>query len=268
LDTTRNNRMSKTLADRREYVLITIVGLEGVPLISKGDDVGSVIVRAAEKNQVTIENGDIVVVAHKVVSKAEGRIVNLLDVEPSAFAETVAKEMNRDPRHVEVILREASRIVKMKDNHLIVETKHGYVCANAGVDRSNVLGEHHVSLLPDNPDGSAERIRRRIEELAEVSVAVVVSDTFGRAWRLGHVDFAIGVSGMKPVKDYRGESDMFGHTLHVTVMAIADELAAAAELVMNKSDGVPVVIIKGYKYPCGEGSAKELVRPIEEDLFR
>lgn len=248
--------------------MITIIGLEGIPVIKKGDDLGGLIIRAAKKNRVPIERRDVVVVAQKVVSKAEGRIVNLLDVKSSAFAETIAQETKRDPRHVEVILQEASRIVRMKDSHLIVETKHGYVCANAGVDRSNVLGEHHVCLLPKNPDGSAEKIRRRIEELTRVSVAVVVSDTFGRAWRLGHVDFAIGVAGMKPVKDYRGKGDMFGHRLRVTVMAIADELAAAAELVMNKSDGVPVAIVKGYQYPHGKGSARELVRPIPEDLFR
>jgi coenzyme F420-0:L-glutamate ligase/coenzyme F420-1:gamma-L-glutamate ligase len=195
-------------------------------------------------------------------------MVDLLKIQPSAFAKTVARQINRNPEHVEVILRESSGIVRMKDNHLITETKHGYVCANAGVDKSNVTGKHRVSLLPEDPDGSAERIRRRIEGLSKVKVAVVISDTFGRAWRIGHVNFAIGVAGMKPVRDYRGQRDMFGYKLRVTAMAVVDELAAAAELVMNKSDGIPVVIIKGYSYPRGKGSAKELVRPIQEDLFR
>ena len=195
-------------------------------------------------------------------------MVDLLKIQPSAFAKNIARQMNRNPEHVEVILRESSGIVRMKDNHLITETKHGYVCANAGVDKSNVTGKHRVSLLPEDPDGSAERIRRRIEGLSKVKVAVVISDTFGRAWRIGHVNFAIGVAGMKPVRDYRGQRDMFGYKLRVTAMAVVDELAAAAELVMNKSDGIPVVIIKGYSYPRGKGSAKELVRPIQEDLFR
>jgi coenzyme F420-0:L-glutamate ligase/coenzyme F420-1:gamma-L-glutamate ligase len=176
--------------------------------------------------------------------------------------------MNRDSKHIEVILRETSRIVRMKNNHLIVETKHGYVCANAGVDRSNMMNSDEVCLLPENPDKSAERIRRRVEELTGTRIAVIISDTFGRAWRMGHVNFAIGVAGMRPMRDYRGEQDMFSYTLHVTMMAVADELASAAELVMNKSDGVPVAIIKGYRYPEGEGSAAELIRPIEQDLFR
>lgn len=195
-------------------------------------------------------------------------MVDLFKIQPSTFAETVARQMRRDPRHVEVILQESSGIVRMKDNHLITETKHGYVCANSGVDKSNVTGKHRVCLLPKDPDESARKIKRRIEELSKVKVAVVISDTFGRAWRIGHVNFAIGVAGMKPVRDYRGQKDMFGYKLRVTAMAVADELAAAAELVMNKSDGIPVAVIKGYRYPNGKGSARELVRPVQEDLFR
>jgi len=239
-----------------------------MPLIRKGDDLGDQIVQAGKESGVTIESGDVVVVTQKVVSKAEGRIVNLSAVKPSTLANSVALQMNRDPRHVEAILQETSRIIRMKDNHLIVETKHGFVCANAGIDRSNVEGEDRVSLLPEDPDRSAEKIRRRLKELTGADVAVIISDTFGRAWRMGHVNFAIGVAGMKPIRDYRGEPDMFSHTLHVTVMAVADELASAAELVMNKRDRVPVAIIKGYRCPMGEGNARELVRPIEEDLFR
>jgi len=251
-----------------ESELIAIKGLRGMPLIRRGDDIGGRIVQAGKESGVTIESGDVVVVTQKIVSKAEGRIVNLSAMKPSTFANSIAQQMNRDPRHVEAILRETSRIIRMRDNHLIVETKHGFVCANAGIDRSNVEGEDQVSLLPEDPDRSAEMIRRRLKELTGADVAVIISDTFGRAWRMGHVNFAIGVAGMKPMRDYRGEPDMFNHTLRVTFMAIADELASAAELVMNKRDRVPVAIIKGYHYPMGAGSAREMVRPIEKDLFR
>ena len=166
-------------------------------------------------------------------------------------------------------MRESNKIVKMKFRHIIVETKHGFVCANAGIDRSNVAGRKDVvSLLPEDPDESARKIRNRIKELKGVDVAVIISDTFGRAWRAGHVNFAIGIAGMKPIRDYRGEQDMFGYTLRVTQMAIADELAAAAELAMGKSNGIPVVIIRGYEYPRGEGSHEELIYPEEKDLFR
>jgi coenzyme F420-0:L-glutamate ligase/coenzyme F420-1:gamma-L-glutamate ligase len=226
------------------------------------------VVKAAEENRILIENGDTLVITQKVVSKAEGRIVNLQRIEPSAFARTIADLTKRDPRHVEVILRETGRIIRMKNNHLIVETMHGYEFANAGVDRSNLQNTDEVCLLPEHPDRSAERIRRKIEELTGARIAVIITDTFGRAWRMGQINFAIGISGMKPMRDYRGETDMFSHTLRVTMIAVADELASAAELVMNKSDGIPAAIIKGYKYLPGEGTAAELVRPIEQDLFR
>jgi len=184
------------------------------------------------------------------------------------FANAIAYQINRDPRVVDAILKEASRIVRIRDNHFIVETGSGHICANSGVDKSNVQDSDSVSILPENPDKSAQKIRRRIKRLVRADVAVIISDTFGRAWRLGHVNFAIGVAGMKPMKDYRGKQDMFGYRLHVTMMAIADELASAAELVMNKRDGVPVAIVKGYRYPRGTGTAGELIRPIQEDLFR
>lgn len=264
----KNNSQKESLTSRGEFELIAIKGLKGMPQIREGDDLGDQIVRAGKENGVTIESGDVLVVTQKAVSKAEGRTVDLSTVKPSTLANSIALQMNRDPRHVEAILRETSRIVRMKDNHLIVETKHGFVCANAGIDRSNMKGQDRLSLLPEDPDRSAKKIRRRLKELTGADVAVIISDTFGRAWRMGHVNFAIGVAGMRPLRDYRGEPDMFGHTLRVTVMAVADELASAAELVMNKRDGVPVALIKGYRYPTGEGSARELVRPIEEDLFR
>lgn len=247
--------------------MISIIGLEGIPLIQRGDDLGRIILRAAERQGVGIRNGDVIVVTQKIVSKAEGRLIDLKEIESSEFAKEIAKKTDRDPRHVEVILRETSRIVKMKRQVLIMETKHGFVCANAGVDRSNVE-DGLVCLLPEDPDESARKICDRIQELTGNEVAVIITDTWGRCWRLGQVDFAIGLAGMSPFRDYRGETDMFGYKLSVTNIAVADELASAAELVKGKLRRIPVVIIRGYNYPKGEGNARDMVRPIEEDLFR
>ncbi|MCS7386157.1 MAG: coenzyme F420-0:L-glutamate ligase [archaeon GB-1867-005] len=252
-----------------EEKVVKIFGLRGIPIIKEGDDIAKIICEAAESQGIGIRDGDVIVIASKIVAKAEGQIINLDEIKPSPFAIRVGELMNKDPRLVELILRESNKVVKMKFRHLIVETKHGFVCANAGIDRSNVAGQKNiVSLLPKDPDESARKIRERIRELKGVDVAVIISDTFGRAWRAGHVNFAIGISGMKPIRDYRGENDMFGYTLRVTQMAVADELAAAAELVMGKADGIPVAIIRGYDYPRGEGSSKDLIYPEEKDLFR
>jgi coenzyme F420-0:L-glutamate ligase/coenzyme F420-1:gamma-L-glutamate ligase len=248
--------------------MIQIFGLSRIPQIKRGDKLGDQIVRAAKEQGLQIQNHDVLVVAQKVVSKTEGRVVPLKSITPSAFAKGLSKTTGKDPRHIEAILGETENIVRMKDAHLIVETHHGFVCANAGVDRSNVDNGNSISLLPVDPDRSAREIRNRIRELTGVDVGVVVSDTFGRAWRIGQVDVAIGVDGLGPVADYRGKKDMFGHLLSVTQIAIADELASAAELVMKKSDGIPVAIIRGFEYPRGKGSAKDLVRPKEEDLSR
>jgi coenzyme F420-0:L-glutamate ligase/coenzyme F420-1:gamma-L-glutamate ligase len=247
--------------------LIAIVGLKDLPLIKDGDDLGRIIVEGARKQGEGVRDGDIIVVAQKIVSKAEGRIVSLKDIVPSSFAREVARRTRRSPKHVEAILRETSRIVRMQKSHLITQTKHGFICANAGVDRSNAGGKSDIVLLPEDPDRSAIKIRDRIFELSKRNVAVIVSDTFGRPWRLGYVNVAIGVAGMKPLKDYRGVKDMFDRTLTVTMMAVADELASAAELIMNKTDRTPVAIIRGYLYPQGEGTAKELIRPPELDMF-
>ena len=247
---------------------ICIYGLEGIPEVKPNDDLPRLIVEAAEKSGVGIIDEDIVVVSQKIVSKAENRMVRLGEVTPSEFAKNLAEAEGKDPRLVEVILREAKRIVRVKDGHIVTETRHGFICANSGVDKSNVPGDDIVSLLPVDPDESARRIRERIREIKGVDVAVIVSDTFGRAWRIGQVNFAIGVAGMKPIVDYRGLNDPYGYTLKVTAIAVADELAAAAELVMGKISKIPVAIIRGFKPIRGEGSAKELVRPIEEDLFR
>jgi coenzyme F420-0:L-glutamate ligase/coenzyme F420-1:gamma-L-glutamate ligase len=246
---------------------ITVTPLRGIPMVRQGDDLGSLIYEAARRHGLEWIDKDVVVVTQKIVSKAEGRIVRLDDVEPSAFAQHIAVSMEKDPRVAELVLRETSRIIRMRGRALIVETRHGHVCANAGIDQSNVK-EGYVTLLPVDPDKSAEGIRTRLEALTGKRLAVIITDTWGRAWRMGQVDFAIGVSGMSPFRDYRGETDMLGHTLVVTNIAVADELAAAAELVKGKAEGVPVVIIRGYDYPVGEGGAVSIVRPLEEDLFR
>jgi len=248
--------------------MITIIGLIDFPLINKGDDLGRIIVETARKQDIIIEENDVIVVSQKIVSKAEGLTVNLKEVNPSELAKHIAAQTNRDPRHVEIILRESNTIVKMKNNHLIVETKHGFICANAGVDKSNVEGEEVISVLPLDSDKSASRIRHRILRITKKNPAVIITDTWGRPWRLGQVDFAIGVSGMNPFRNYRGERDMFGYMLRVTNIAVADELASAAELVKGKSKGVPVAIIRGFDFIKGRGKAKKMIRPQKDDLFR
>ncbi len=247
--------------------MITIIGLNGLPLVKEGDDLGRIVVECMKRQGAEISDGDVIVVAQKIVSKSEGRVLDLVDVTPSLFAKEIARRTRRNSRHVEAVLRETRRIVRMQKSHLITQTKHGFVCANAGVDRSNVEGKSRVVLLPEDPDKSASTIRDRIFALTRRDVAVIISDTFGRPWRLGYVNVALGVAGMKPLKDYRGIKDMFNRDLTVTVMAVADELASAAELVMNKADGVPVAIIRGYSYLGGDGSGKELIRPPELDMF-
>jgi coenzyme F420-0:L-glutamate ligase/coenzyme F420-1:gamma-L-glutamate ligase len=248
--------------------MIQIFGLGKIPLVKQGDEIGDHIVKAAKEEGLIIQDHDVVVVAQKIVSKAEGRVLDLHSVTPSQSAEAISRTTGKDPRHVEAILRETANIVRMRGPHLIVETHHGLVCANAGVDRSNVENEHSVVLLPRDPDESARQIRKRIKELIGADVGVVISDTFGRAWRIGQVDTAIGVDGLSPLIDYRGTKDMFGYVLNVTQIAVADELASAAELVMKKRDGVPVAIVRGFESSGREGSAKDLIRPKEEDLFR
>jgi len=247
--------------------MIEIHGLRKMPLIRQGDKIADQIVKAAREEGLGIVDRDIIVVAQKIVSKAEGRVLKLTTITPSPTAIEIARTSGKDPRHVEAILRETARVIRRTDVHLIVETQHGFVCANAGVDRSNVDDPDSVVMLPADPDRSAWEIRKRISELTGCDVGVIISDTFGRAWRVGQVNVAVGVAGLKPILDYRGSKDMFGRTLTVTQMAVADELASAAELVMRKAEGVPVAVIRGYPTE-GAGSAKDLIRPREEDLFR
>lgn len=247
---------------------VTVIGLYGLPEVKEGDDLGALIFDAAARQGLKIEDGDIIVVTHKIVSKAEGRLISLSEIAPSNFAYRVASESNKDPRYVEAILRESRRIVKMKSGHLIVEHRLGHICANAGIDRSNVK-RHILAMLPLDPDKSATKIRESLEEMCGVKVGVIITDTCGRPFRKGQVNIAIGVSGLKPLKSYVGASDKFGNKLRSTVIAVADELASAAELVMGKVGGVPVALIKGYDYAyvSGEVTAKTLIREPEKDLF-
>ena len=246
---------------------LRVIALAGLPEVGRGADLARLICDAARRGP-GILPGDIVVVTQKIVSKAEGRLVALLDVTPSAEAERIARETEKDPRLVELILRESRRIVRQRGPVLVMETRHGFVCANAGIDASNVGPEGVVSLLPEDPDRSAAGIREGIRERTGAEVVVIISDTFGRPWREGHTNVAVGLAGMSPFVDYVGQVDPHGYELRVSTLAVADELAAAAELVMGKLDGVPVAIIRGYDYPKGDGSARQLVRDAAKDLFR
>lgn len=246
---------------------VTIQGIEGLPEIKPGDDLGRMIVECCRQQGVTLQDGDVFVVTQKAVSKSEDCYVNLNDVEPSALATQLATQWDKDARHVEVVLRESKRIVKMDRGVIICETRHGLVCANAGVDASNVP-DGQLMLLPKDPDASAQRIRAALLEATGADVAVIISDTFGRPWRAGYTEVAIGVAGMLPLVDYVGQVDTHGRELRVTVICIADELASAAEMVTGKINRVPVAHIRGYAVPRGEGSAKEIVRAAELDLFR
>ncbi|MBP1684025.1 MAG: F420-dependent oxidoreductase [Deltaproteobacteria bacterium] len=248
---------------------ISITPIPGVPSIQPGNDLAALLLSSLDAAGLTLGAGDIVVVCQKVVSKAEGRIVDLNSVTPSTFARTLAAQTTgKDPRIVEVVLRETRRIVRMDRGHLITETGPGWICANAGVDESNSLAPHAVVLLPLDPDASAQRLRAAFERRARGGVAVLITDTFGRPWREGLVDFAIGVAGMNGILDLRGQHDLNGRELHHTVMAQADALAAAAGLVMRKGDGIPAALVRGYDFTPAEGSGRHLIRAAEFDLFR
>jgi len=245
---------------------LEILPVGGIPEVRPGDDPSALIARAVGDD--LLKTGDVVVVTHKVVSKAEGRLVDLATVEPSALAKGFAARYEKDPRQIEVVLRESKRIVKMDRGIIISETHHGFVCANAGVDASNVPGDETVCLLPLDPDASARRLRDVLASLAGGDLAVIVSDSFGRTWRHGITNVAIGVAGMQPLADYRGERDPHGYPLTASILAVADELAAAAELVMGKTKGIPVVVVRNYPYKRGSGTGRDLLMEPERDLFR
>jgi coenzyme F420-0:L-glutamate ligase/coenzyme F420-1:gamma-L-glutamate ligase len=241
---------------------LEVFGVSGLPEVRPGDDLGRLIA-----DQARLRDGDVVVVAQKVVSKAEGRVRDLREVCPGPEALAYARRLDADPRFVQVVLEESVRVVR-DERVLIVETHHGFVCANAGVDHSNVPGREMVTLLPQDCDRSAERLCERLVELTGRAVAVVVADTFGRAWRMGIANVALGVAGIPALLDYRGRPDDFGEEMRATVVAVADELAAAAELVMGKVERVPVAVVRGWRPEAPPGTGRDLVRPSELDLFR
>ena len=234
--------------------------MAGLPEIREGDDLAALVAAAVE-----LEDGDVVVLAQKVVSKSEGRVVSVADVEPSQRAREIAGD--EDPRRIEVILREAARVVRVRPPLVIAETSHGFICASAGVDSSNAPERGMVVLLPEDPDASAQRIRERLRRLSSREVAVLITDSFGRPWRQGTTDVAIGAAGLQVLLDLRGRLDRAGYELHYTMIAIADEIAGAAELAMGKTDGLPAVVVRGLDV-AGQGRARELVIPEERDLFR
>jgi coenzyme F420-0:L-glutamate ligase/coenzyme F420-1:gamma-L-glutamate ligase len=246
---------------------IEIIGIGGLGEVHAGDSVGQLIAAACARNGFKLFDNDIVVVAQKIVSKAEGRVLRLDKISPSERAQELSRELDKDPSLVEVILSESRRVIRKGGRALIVETHHGFICANAGVDCSNV-GVGQAALLPKDSDLSARIIRSEIQQGSGAAPAVIISDSFGRPWRLGTVDIAVGISGMKAVKDERGSKDPYGYELRAAIAATADEVAAAAELAMGKKDGVPVVIVRGCEFEREEGSVKELLRPESEDLFR
>jgi len=245
-------------------VEVRVIGLEGLPELEAGDDLGRLLTDACDRAG-GLEPGDVVVVAQKAVSKVEGRIVYLDGVEPSPRAVELAGA-DGDPRQVEVILRESAEVVRSRPPLVISRTHHGFVCASAGVDASNAKGPGTVILLPLDPDASAAALRDRLAELTGVAPGVIVSDSFGRAWRQGTTDVALGVAGLAALRDLRGSRDAVGYELQSTMIAVADEIAGAAELVLGKSTGVPAAIVRGVDVP-GDGSARDLVMPRERDLF-
>lgn len=241
---------------------LRVIPVAGLPEIEEGADLAALIAGAVE-----LEDGDVVVVSQKAVSKAEGRVVALDQLEPSAAAQDIASSDGRDPRQVEAVLRESARIVRRRDGLVIAETRHGFVCAAAGVDASNAPAEGLLVLLPVDPDASAERLRARLAELTGRTVGVIVSDSFGRAWRQGTTDVAVGAAGVRVLADLTGERDPAGYELHATVIAVADEVAGAAELVMGKLARIPAAVVRGLE-AAGDGRARDLVMPPERDLFR
>lgn len=249
---------------------VEVFALEGIPEIRPGDHLGRTIEEALRQNGPALEAGDVVVVSQKVVSKAEGCVVRADEVRPSPFARALASGTTKSSEHVEIILRNTARVVRMDRARglFIMETPHGFVCANAGVDRSNVAEEEAYTTLPDDPDASARRLRAHLEGAFRVPLAVVVTDTFGRPWRTGQVEFAIGVAGMRPLRDLAGTQDPHGYTLQGTLLAVADEVAAAAGLVKGKVDRIPVAVVRGVGYEAAEGQVGDLIRDPAEDLFR
>jgi coenzyme F420-0:L-glutamate ligase/coenzyme F420-1:gamma-L-glutamate ligase len=253
---------------------LTLTPLPGIPLVRPGDDLAELCIQALQRAEICLTDGDILVLAQKIVSKAEGRLVNLVTVEPGAAALQLASQADKDPRLVELILRESSEVSRTRPGTIIVEHRHGFVCANAGIDHSNVAGggdeqEEWVLLLPEDPDASARALRCRLETASGKRIGVLIIDSHGRAWRQGIVGVAIGLAGLPGLVDLRGQPDLFGYNLRITQIGVADELAAAASLVMGQAaEGTPVIHVRGFPYPLREASLLELMRPKDQDLFR
>ena len=254
--------------------MLSLTPLSGIPFIRQGDNLADMILHFLPENDIALEDHDILVVAQKIVSKAEGRAVNLATVTPSQPAIELASQTEKDPRFVELVLQESSQVLRTRPGTIIVEHRLGFVCANAGIDHSNVAGggsaaEEWVLLLPVEPDVSADLIRKVIETRTGKQIGLLIIDSHGRAWRNGTVGVAIGISGLPGLQDLRGQPDLFGFTLRITQVGVADELAAAASLVMGQAaEGTPVVHVRGFPYSLREGSLHELIRPKEQDLFR
>jgi coenzyme F420-0:L-glutamate ligase/coenzyme F420-1:gamma-L-glutamate ligase len=253
---------------------LTFSPLPAIPLIHPGNNLAELLLISMQTARISVEDGDILVVAQKIVSKAEGRMVNLASIKPSKDALELALRCEKDPRLVEMILRESKEVLRIRPGTIIVEHKLGFICANAGIDHSNVRGEDGnpedwVLLLPEDPDRSALEIRRKIKVTTSMRIGILIIDSHGRAWRLGTIGTAIGISGLPGVVDQRGWQDLFGYRLKITLVAAADELAAAASLVMGEAaEGIPAVHVRGFPYPLRECSLKELLRSKENDLFR
>lgn len=247
---------------------LRIIGLPGIPEVVPGDDLAELIAQSLDHVKLALELGDILVVTHKIVSKSEGCVIELSTIEPSPMAAAWAEQYGKDARQIEVVLRESKRIVRMDRGVLIAETRHGFTCANAAVDASNVAAGA-VCVLPPDPDTSAAKLRNELAERFGVAPGIIISDSFGRPWRAGIVNVAVGVAGIAPLSDYRGQHDAAGYELHVSVLAVADELASAAELVMNKLDARPVVLIRGYVPATGspDGTSQDLVIDPARNLF-
>src|SRR5882672_7423449 len=262
-----SNLRSSSVANSGATPELRLFSVPGIPEIHPGHDLVKCVIDAARRAAIRFESGDILVIAQKIVSKAEGAVVRLTEVTPSPQARSLAAQLKKDPRAMQVVLNESRRIVR-SDYVLITETHHGFVCANAGVDHSNVPGNDVVTLLPRHPDRSAKKLAAALRKRTGKRVAVIISDTFGRPWRLGLTNVAIGASGVPVLLDLRGSQDRHGKPLTATILAVADELAAAAGLLMGKSEGSPVVLIRGYRYNPRSEPATRIIRPASEDLFR
>jgi len=256
------------------HMPLTLTPLQNIPLIRRDDNLADILVNALQENNISLQDNDIFVFAQKIISKAEGRTVNLATITPSQRAAELAKQTDKDARVVELILQESNEVLRTRVGAIIVEHKLGFVCANAGIDHSNVAGlgdsvEEWVLLLPQNPDRSAEKMRDEIKSKTSKRVGILIIDSHGRAWRNGTVGVAIGIAGLPGLEDLRGQPDLFGYTLQVTQVGVADELAAAASLMMGQAaEGTPVVHVRGFPYPLRDGKLKELIRLKEQDLFR